>query len=97
MTKQDEKILLLEVEIDVLTIKLEKQTRLNKHLKEELLIRVVTFCLPIEGDDFEKWFDKHFTMLGNTMVECKNQATVRYNQEDILQLYSFLTDRWTAN
>jgi len=62
-----------------------------------LLIQRVTFCLPIEGDTFEKWFDKHFTMLGNTMVEAKMQPTIKYNQEDILQLWSFLNDRWLAN
>lgn len=66
-------------------------------LEKQLIIQRVTFCLPIEGDTFEKWFDKHFVMLGNTMVEAKNQATIKYNQEEILELYSFLTDRWSVN
>jgi hypothetical protein len=69
----------------------------RKRLKKQLKLYVVNFCLPVEGDSFEIWFHKHFTMLGNTMVECKNQTTIKYNQEDILELYSFLNDRWLAN
>jgi hypothetical protein len=84
-------------ENDFLKNEIQKANLVNIGLTKQLRITVVTFCLPIEGDTFEKWFDKHFIMLGNTMVECKNQATIKYNQEEILELYSFLTDRWTAN
>ena len=81
----------------------EKTAAIAKEQAKQLIIADVskslttTFCLPIEGDTFEIWFDKHFVTLDNTMVEAKNQATIRYNQEDILELYSFLNDRWLAN
>lgn len=66
-------------------------------LEQQLLIQRVSFCLPVENETFEQWFDKHFNHLGNTMVECKNQATIKYNETEIVELYSFLTDRLLAN
>lgn len=70
---------------------------MQKDKEEQLSIQRVSFCLPVENETFEQWFNKHFNHLGNTMVECKNQATIKYNESEILELYSFLTDRLLAN
>mgnify|MGYP000082485903 CR=1 FL=1 len=87
----------LDVQVKVLEDLLDIERAEIKRLKQQLDIQRVTFCLPIEGDTFTKWFDKHFVMLDNTMVEAKNQPTIRYSQDEILELYSFLTDRLSAN
>jgi hypothetical protein len=68
-----------------------------EELKEQLLIQRVTFCLPIEGDTFISWHSRHFKLqIDGSVVAIKNE-TIKYTQDQMLELWNFLTDRLLAN
>ena len=76
---------------------LNKQNRQIKDLEKQLVIQRVTFCLPIEGDTFESWHHRNFTMnTDGSIVAIKNE-TIKYTQTQMLELWDFLTDRLMAN
>lgn len=69
----------------------------RKRLKKQLKLYVVTFCLPIEGDTFENWFYTHFFIHPNKKITTINNETIKYTQDEILDIWHFLTDRLVVN
>lgn len=70
---------------------------IEQAIAEQLILSGVTFCLPIEGDTFESWHHRNFTMnTDGSIVAIKNE-TIKYTQTQMLELWDFLTDRLLAN
>lgn len=76
---------------------LKELWQIRETLKEQLLIPRVIFCLPEDGQTFEKWVHKNFKYVDKRRFECKYKATISYSETDLINLYSFLTDRLIAN
>lgn len=75
----------------------EALTPIYDYLQKQLIIQRVTFCLPIEGDTFVSWHSRHFKLqVDGSVVAIKNE-TIKYTQDQMLELWNFLTDRLLAN
>lgn len=70
---------------------------MQEYADQQLILSGVTFCLPIEGDTFVSWHSRHFKLqVDGSVVAIKNE-TIRYTQDQMLELWNFLTDRLLAN
>ena len=64
---------------------------------KQLRLHVVTFCLPIEGDTFISWHSRYFKLNTDGSVVAIKNETIKYTQDQMLELWNFLTDRLLAN
>ena len=77
--------------------KIRLQGIMQEYADKQFAIQLVTFCLPIEGDTFVSWHSRYFKLqIDGSVVAMKNE-TIKYTQDQMLELWNFLTDRLMAN